>query len=81
MLALAAPPLPRTTDLYGLDRAVVRLGTFLADLGHRRATARARARSRLRARAAAELELSARRRAHVERRRDNRAQLNPLSLR
>jgi hypothetical protein len=41
MLALAAPPLPRTTDLYGMDRAVVRLGTFLADLGHRRAAARA----------------------------------------
>lgn len=81
MLALAASPLPRTTDLYGLDRAVVRVGTFLADLGHRRAAARARTGARRRARVAAELEVSARRRAFVERRRDNRAQLNPLGLR
>jgi hypothetical protein len=81
MLALAAPPLPRTTDLYALDRAVVRLGTFLADRGHRRAAARAPGRARRRERAAAELELGARRRAFVEQRRDNRAQLNPLGLR
>ncbi|AEG45199.1 hypothetical protein [Isoptericola variabilis] len=81
MLAAAAPSLPRTADLRGLDRTAVRLGTRLVEIGRRRAAARANRLAARAARAAAERELDARRRAAVEHRVDNRAQVNPLGLR
>ena len=38
-----SPTLPRTAELQGLDRHLVRLGSALTALGRRRAEARARA--------------------------------------
>ncbi len=81
MLAAAAPSFPRTADLRGLDRAALRLGTFLVETARRRAAARAERLARRAARAGAERELDARRRAAVERRHDNAAQINALGLR
>ncbi len=80
MLA-AVPSLPRTADLRGVDRAAVRLGTFLVETGRRRAAARAERLARRAAHAATAHELEVRRRAAVERRQDNAAQLNVLGLR
>jgi hypothetical protein len=80
MLA-AAPLFPCTADLRGLDRAVLRLGTFLVETARRRAAARAERLAHRAARAVAERELDARRRAAVEHRHDNAAQTNALGLR
>ncbi|WP_245885669.1 hypothetical protein [Xylanimonas oleitrophica] len=65
------------TELHGLDRALVLAGQALAEAGRRRAAARAE-------RAARALASGARdtyRDAALERRRDNAAQVHPLTLR
>jgi hypothetical protein len=78
-----APPLPRTAEPRGIDRALVQLGELLADAGRRRASRRTH---RTAAGAGSERATATRRRdAHqasvVEHLRDNAAQVSPLGLR
>jgi hypothetical protein len=76
-----SPTLPRTAELHGVDRLLVRVGSHLTALGRRRAAARAQA---LAARTARSEGVAARdvlARGHVERLDDNAAQTHPLLLR
>ncbi|MBD5786498.1 hypothetical protein IF650_09915 [Cellulosimicrobium terreum] len=70
-----APSLPRTAELRGLDRLLVRAGATLTELGRQRAAARSRM---LAARTA---DASVARHGHLERHVDNAAQSHPLLLR
>lgn len=74
-----SPTLPRTAELQGLDRHLVRLGSALTALGRRRAEARARALAA--ARVDAGTPAADARTRYVERRADNAAQAHPLLLR
>ncbi|WP_435736808.1 hypothetical protein V5D56_18890 [Cellulosimicrobium sp. PMB13] len=75
-----SPTLPRTADLRGLDRLLVRVGSHLTSLGRRRAAARARALAARTAQAGVR-ELDELARGHLERLDDNAAQTHPLLLR
>lgn len=76
-----SPTLPRTAELHGLDRLLVRAGTHLTAWGRRRADARARALLAAARRASTDRTRTAVESAYVERRHDNAAQLHPLQLR
>lgn len=72
-----SPTLPRTAELTGIDRHLVRLGSALTELGRRRAQARAHAL----AAAAARHTAAVAREQHHQRRQDNAVQGHPLLLR
>ena len=76
-----APLLPRTADLRGVDRALVRVGLYLTQAGRHRAAARAERLSRRAALAAQQREREAYQDSVVDRQRDNAAQVHPLGLR
>jgi hypothetical protein len=75
------PSLPRTAELRGVDRLLVLLGTFLADVGRRHAGRRAAHIAAAANRARANRRRDDYQDAVVERMRDNAAQVNPLGLR
>ncbi|MCB7137081.1 hypothetical protein [Cellulosimicrobium marinum] len=76
-----SPTLPRTTELRGLDRALVLLGARLTELGRRRAATRARVLREVAARRTAAQGRTDVAAHHDERLRDNAAQHHPLLLR
>lgn len=76
-----APSLPRTADLRGADRALVRLGTFLTDVGRRRASRRSALLARTAERTASARRRDAYQASVVEHLRDNAAQVSPFGLR
>jgi hypothetical protein len=76
-----SPSVPRTAELQGLDRHLVRLGSALTALGRRRAEARARALAAASARASARSAVAEVEAQRLERLRDNAAQVHPLLLR
>lgn len=76
-----SPSLPRTAELHGLDRLLVRVGTRLTDVGRRRAEARAHLLATRAARAATDRARHEVGVQHLDRLRDNAAQEHPLLLR
>ncbi|MBD8080277.1 hypothetical protein [Cellulosimicrobium arenosum] len=76
-----SPTLGRTTEMHGLDRLLVRLGTNLTTLGHRRAAARSAVLASGRERPHASRATRGVWSQHLERERDNSAQHHPLLLR